>query len=333
MSALNRRILGRHRQHLHGRLHRRRLRSEALGLAKPYYVYEPPGLREASHDLPVLYLFRGHEREWVNMREDDSRGRSTALEDVDQAIEDGALPPMLIVMPGLNSTDNHVPSLGIDMVGTWPDEREGLGTGRFWTYLTTEFFPQIEARYPQIEGGLRLAAGFSLGGYTVSLLAMEQAGYFDHIASYDGLFMWPEHQDPREKTNGWCSDSIWCKASIFDPALGRPRKGRAMRRWNPTDALCRADDELLGQLHTTTCWIACAYSDGRKGNRDRARFFVRLLRQHGLPLGFAGEDVIFHPDASHTWHWTDRFLLAFLTGVFTNETPSLPLAAEGGISE
>ena len=276
----------------------------------------------------MLYLFRGHEREWVNMQEDDSRDRSTAIKDVDQAIHEGLLPPMLMVMPGLNSADNHVPSLGIDMVGTWPAARKELGTGRFWTYLTREFFPEIEARYPQSDGGRRLAAGFSLGGYTVSLLAAKCPGYFDHIASYDGLLMWPWHQDPRVDGSQRCGDPVWCKASIFDAALGRPRSARALRRWNPTDALFPDDTPLLDRLRDTTFWIACAYSDGRKGNRDRARFFVQLLRQHGLRIGFAGDDVIFHPEASHTWHWTDRFLMTFLAGAFTGTAPELPRVAE-----
>jgi len=327
MSSVHRRILSRHRK-LNGQLVRRRCHSAALGLAKPYYVYEPPGFSPSTRELPALYLFRGHEREWVNMQEDDSRGRSTALEDIDQAIHEGLLPPMLIVMPGLNSADNHVPSLGIDMVGRWSAQRKELGTGRFWTYLTAELLPEIEARYPQIDGGPRLAAGFSLGGYTVSLLAAKQPGYFDHIASYDGLFMWPRHQDPRTGTSGWCGDPVWCRAPIFDPALGRPRSARTLDRWNPTDALVVADTPLLDALRETTFWVACAYSDGRRGNRDRARFFVRLLRQHGLRVGFSGDDVIFHPDASHTWHWTDRFLLTVLTGVFADKTPALPRVAE-----
>ena len=262
------------------------------------------------------------------MQEDDSRDRSTALEDIDQAIHEGLLPPMLIVMPGLNSADNHVPSLGIDMVGRWPAQREDLGTGRFWTYLTAELLPEIEARYPQIDGGVRLAVGFSLGGYTVSLFAAKRPGYFDHIASYDGLFMWPQHQDPRVKTHRRCGDPVWCTASIFDAALGRPRSARTLDRWNPTDALAVTDTPLLDALHGTTFWIACAYSDGRKGNRERARFLVRLLRQQGLRLGFAGDDVIFHPDASHTWHWTDRFVLTVLAGAFNGATPELPRVAE-----
>ena len=317
MSMSERQILVRHRRSLHGRLYARRLRSQALGLAKPYYVYEPPGFREAS-SVPILYLFRGHEREWVNIREDDSRHRTTAIEDVDRRIQDGTLPPVLVVMPGLNSRDNRVPSLGIDMVGSWSKPVNGLGTGRFWTYLTDELFPWVEARYPQLEGGQRLMAGFSLGGYTASLLALQHPGYFHHAAIYDGLFMWPGHEDPRKDETGWCRDPVWCKASIFDAAFGRPRKRPALRRWNPTDTLATSDDERIDVLRSTTFWVACASGDGNRGNRARARLFVRLLRRRGLPLGFNGDDVVFHPEAAHTWHWTDRFLLVFLRGALAS---------------
>ncbi len=316
MNERARPILSRHRRRLHGRLRARRLRSEALGLPKPYYVYEPPGLEEVARGLPVCYLFRGHEREWVNMEEDDSRERSTAIEDLDRAIQKGALPPMLVVMPGLNSDDNRIPSLGIDMAGTWPKRTRGLGTGRFWTYLTDELIPAIDARYVQIESGPRLMAGFSLGGYTVSLLALKRPGDFHHAAIYDGLFMWPDHRDPRRTRRGPCTDRVWCRASIFDPAFGDPRDPQAMARWNPTDDLCEAGEPLREAMQQTTFWIACAAGEGNRGNRDRARFFVWLLRQQGCRLGSNPIDVALHPDAAHSWHWADRFLMRFLAGVF-----------------
>lgn len=323
MSRSERQILVRHRRSLRGRLYARRLRSAALGLAKPYYVYEPPRL-QAARAVPVLYLFRGHEREWVNIREDASRHRTTAIEDLDRWIAEGTLPPMLVVLPGLNSQDNRVPSLGIDMVDPRANGAQGLGRGRFWTYLTEELFPRIETRYPQIEGERRLMAGFSLGGYTVSLLALQRPGYFHHAAIYDGLFMWPRHQDPREDETGRCTDPVWCRASIFDAAFGRPRERRALRRWNPTDTLCQASGALLDALRDTRFWIACAAGEGNRGNRDRARFFVQLLRHREVPLGFDGGDPIYHPDAAHTWHWTDRFLMDYLGGVFAEEAQRLP---------
>ncbi|NBC16120.1 MAG: hypothetical protein GVY18_02250 [Bacteroidetes bacterium] len=296
---------------LRGTLRLRRLHSDALGLRKPFYVYEPPGLAGAER-VPMVYLLRGHEREWVNVEEDASRQR-TSIEKLDRAIAAGELPPLVAVMPGLNSTDNHVPSLGIDMVGPGPERRRGLGTGRFWTFLTDELIPRLDRDYPQTQGGLRLGVGFSLGGYTVSLLALLRPGWLDHAAIYDGLLMWPGHDDPRaapEATGADCQDPVWCTASIFDAAFGAPRDLQAMHRWNATDRLLDASPAYLQELQTTTFWVGCAPADKDRGNRDRARYFVELLRDRDLPLGF--ERVIIHPQAAHTWHWADRFLLTVL---------------------
>ena len=97
-------ILARHRQSLDGTLRACYLPSKALGINKSFYVYEPPGFHKEMQ-LPVLYLFRGHEREWVNIDEDSSRQRATAIEDIDKAIALRMIPPVLVVMPGLNSSN------------------------------------------------------------------------------------------------------------------------------------------------------------------------------------------------------------------------------------
>jgi S-formylglutathione hydrolase FrmB len=197
------------------------------------------------------------------------------------------------------------------MAGTWETTYEGLGTGRFWHFLTHEMLPCIERDYPQTWGGQRLMAGFSLGGYTVSLLAAQSPGYFDHAGIYDGTFMWPRHIDPRQKQTGTWSDRVWCQAPIFDAALGLPRVTEAMRRWNSTDAISMAEGTVLDQLRRTTFHVGCAASDGNKGNRDRATYFVKMLRKKAIPL--ASENVIFALDAAHTWHWADLFLIRFLS--------------------
>ena len=310
MPATQRQILDRHRASLAGRLRLRYVHSHTLSLRKPFYVYEPPGLATHPAPLPILYLFRGHEREWANPREDTTRQQRTAVEEIDRLIVRGTLPPLLAVLPGLNSANNHVPSLGIDMAGDWSPRLRGLGTGRFWQFLTRELLPRIERDYPESTGGPRLMAGFSLGGFTVSLLATHLPGYFDHAGIYDGLFMWPRHHDPRQHKPGPCTDPVWCRAGIFDPALGAPRDPTALQRWNPTDLLCTGDAALLHAMQRTTFWITCAAGDGSQGNRDRALFFVDLLKKRGLSLGF--ESVVLHPEAAHTWHWTDRFLIRFL---------------------
>jgi pimeloyl-ACP methyl ester carboxylesterase len=283
-------------------------RSEALETRKPYYVYEAPGVREEPR-VPLIVLLRGHEREWVNVKEDDTR-RCTAIEDVDRLVQLGFLPPVRAVMPGLNSIDNHVPSLGIDMEGTWANYERSLGTGRFWTYLTEELLPDAADRYAAPESP-RLVMSFSLGGFTASLLAARTPDGVDHVAIYDGLFPWPCHSDPREEGEAF-SDPVWTDAGLFGPALGDPPKRGALRRWNPIDRLKTANQCTRRQLQNTTFWVACAAGDGDRGNRDRARFVVRLLRERDVPLGL--DRVIFHGDARHTWHWADLFLLRVLLG-------------------
>ncbi len=303
MHLSQRAILARHAETLQGRLRLYRLRSEALGIAKPYYVYTPP-----RPPVALLYLFRGHEREYVNFVEDGSRRFATAIEDLDRHIADGRLPPVTAILPGLNSSNNYVPSLGIDMVGAWPASMGGLGTGRFWTYLTQELIPHVEARWGL--DGPRLAAGFSLGGFTVSLLAALLPGYLAHAGMYDALFTWPDHHDPRVRQRGANTDPVWMEHLIFDAALGRPRHLDALARWNPLNRILDADGAALDALRATTYWIKCASGDGSAGNRDRAYGYRRLLKQRGFTLGF--KDVLFHPDAAHAWHWNDRFVVEFL---------------------
>ncbi|MFQ5630905.1 MAG: alpha/beta hydrolase [bacterium] len=320
------RILAHHQKTLLGCLKLKRLQSRALGIAKPFYVYEPPNFN-GSESLPVLYLFRGHEREWVNLREDQSRIKSTAIEDIDHLICDGILPQLLIVLPGLNSYNNWIPSLGIDMAGHWERKFRGLGTGRFWTYFTEELIPFIEHSYPQTQAGAKMMAGFSLGGYTVSLLSAKLPGYFDHAAIYDGTFMWPNHSDPRIGRQR-CNDRIWCNSPLFDAALGRPRDKAALHEWNATSIIQNANAGLLKKLRKTTFWVASAAKDGGFGNRDRAHEFAKILHEHDMMNGF--KNIIFDTDAAHTWHWVDRFLVTFLMLALMEEAREIVAWTEYG---
>ena len=308
-SQLRRAILDRHRRSLRGTLRDLRIFSKHLCHLKHVYIYEPAGVNTIQ-DLPVVYLFRGHEREWVHFEEDTSRRSTTAIEDVDMLIHRGVLPPMILVMPGLNSNNNHIPSLGINMKGRWSLTQQGLGTGRFWAYMTRELFPYIEKKYPSTRQSKRLAAGFSLGGFTVSLLGARLPGYFHHLGVYDGLFMWPKYLDPRVEPNKPFNDKVWLENPLFDAAFGKPRKRKALNRWNPTDTLVQADQSLISKFHKTQWWITSAAGDGTSGNVDRTRHFLHVLGRHNIPLGF--DFVVFDAEASHNWHWTDRFLVRFL---------------------
>lgn len=315
-------ILARHEASLQGRLRLVRLRSRALGLAKTLYAYEPPGYAGEA-GLPLLYLFRGHEREWANVREDASR-QATAVEDLDARIVAGTSPPLIALLPGLTSSDNHVPGLGIEMVAPALNPKPGLGSGRFWSYLTDEVIPWAETRYRPSQ---RLAAGFSLGGYTVSLVAFGKPGYLDHAGFYDALFPWPEHDDPRRPEHEPLSDRVWTAAPILSPAFGWPRDPAALARWNTTDWLLAADGAPLDALRRTRYWVQCAGLDGARGNRDRAFEVCKLLAERGCRLGFG--DVMLSATAEHSWRWCDLFLGRFLDGVFAHEEAPVASVATG----
>ncbi|NND71285.1 MAG: hypothetical protein HKN43_06880 [Rhodothermales bacterium] len=300
---------------LSGTLRCRRIKSEALGIYKPHYAYEPPGY-ESDDTVPIVYLFRGHEREWVNIDEDNSRGHSTAIQDIDLLIKRKVLPPMVLLMPGVSSTNNAVHSLGIDMMGVGVGGR-GIGTGQFYTYLTEEFIPTMEQRYRVRPYQGRIAIGFSLGGYICSLLATRFSGYFDHVGIYDGTLPFGGYQDPRQVGDAKYTDRVWCRSPLLDTALGKPRKFAKMSAWNSVDIIRRADFHQLFQIRKTMFWVGSAAYGGYVGNRDRSRYFLDVLSEHDIPAGT--RDVVFANDASHTWHWTDRFAVSLLYRLFVEE--------------
>lgn len=302
MHASQQQILARHRASLKGKLRLERLSSDALQATKAFYVYTPP-----TPPVGLLYLFRGHEREYVNVKEDDTRAITT-LEMLDREMQRDTFPSLIVVLPGLNSSNNHVPSLGIDMAGRWPETLQGLGTGRFWQYLSEELIPWTEHHFPV--DGPRLASGFSLGGYTVSLLATGLPGYLTHAGMYDALFTWPRHHDPRVKKAGPNTDPVWLQHGIMDAALGSPRDAHALQRWNPADRILSASAQQLDKLKETTYWTMCAAGDGSAGNRQRTEAFTALLKKKRLPLGF--DRAVLDAEAAHTWYWNDRFVATFL---------------------
>src|SRR5690349_14386530 len=84
------------------RVRRVTLPSKTLGVNKSFYVSLPPGYhRIANADLhyPTLYLFRGHEREWVHRFQDKSRHGQTVVDVYRDLLEEGKVGPMILVFP------------------------------------------------------------------------------------------------------------------------------------------------------------------------------------------------------------------------------------------
>jgi len=96
------------------RVRRVTIQSKALGVKKRFYVALPPGYHKISSQetrYPALYLFRGHEHEWVHRWQDRSRNGRTVIDVYRELLREGRVGPMILVFPGISSDDNRVPGL------------------------------------------------------------------------------------------------------------------------------------------------------------------------------------------------------------------------------
>ena len=299
----------------------RTIRSRTLEVVKQYYIYLPEEYASGRARYPVLYVFRGHEREWVNPYEDDSRGGSALPDILDALISRRRIRPMIVVMPGLNSSDNSIPGLGVNMFAPQTvASKPGIGTGRFEDYIVRELVPSIDSLFRTIPDRFhRGVDGFSLGGYTAMLLAVKHPNLFASAGCYDGTHMWKDLADPRDPS-GREVDHTWMEAGLFDAVFGRPRNARIIAQYNPTNLIIHAKGRRKHLLRTTAFHIQSAAFDYDKGNIDRTRHFVHHLHASGMVNSF--RDVVLSSSAVHSWKWADlhmRRVLPHHDEVFQHE--------------
>src|SRR4028118_975457 len=65
------------------------INSAALGVSKHFHLYTPPTYHNNRQRLPVLYLFRGHENEWINPHQDGSRQGRTVIDVYEELLQVG----------------------------------------------------------------------------------------------------------------------------------------------------------------------------------------------------------------------------------------------------
>lgn len=308
MLEVHKRILNDHQEALAGRLSLQQIDSKALGIKKAFFTYEPPE-NANQPSLPLVYAFRGHEREYVYVGEDPSR-QISSVQAIDQLIQIGELPPHILVFPGLNSDDNHIPSLGMNMIGldAIKEHKKGLGQGQFWKYLNTELFPWVESHFGSVISGNRMAFGYSLGGYTVSLLMVLKPAYFKAMGMYDALLMFSDQIDWRTGKE----DLVWGKMGIFDGAFGQASKRtiNLLQAWNPSKMIAEADQQLAEELKKLRVWIRSTKHDGNRGNIYRNQYFSNILKEKGVVVN--DSPISLHENAEHQWYWNDIALQQFL---------------------
>ena len=137
-----------------------------LGGPRSFNILLPEGYDGETARYPAVYLFRGHENEWADPREDDSR-RGNIKTVVDTLYAQKKIGRMIMVMPGL---------------GAPPASAE-------FPYVLDELIPYVDARFRTIPvRQQRGMDGFSYGGYDILELLWRRPEAFFTAGAYDGSF-------------------------------------------------------------------------------------------------------------------------------------------------
>jgi hypothetical protein len=273
--------------------------SAILGVTRGLYLYLPPGLAPGER-APAVYLLRGHEREWINPAED--RGRGGNVIDVYERLRAaGRVGPLVLVFPGLTSTDGRVPSLLTNMCAPrLAGDAPGIGTGRFEDYFFQELIPLVDARFPTLPEGVRRAiAGFSLGGAMAAKAALRRPDLFAAAAAYDGTFLYATRRGRGVRLR----DGVLHNPAL-DPVFGVPRDIAYAAANSPASMALRASREALARV----TWLV-AYGpealEPWQSNYYRGQHFLACLRARGAANGLAPGAF---PGGEHTWRTADAFM-------------------------
>lgn len=277
-----------------------RLHSHILGVARRLFVYLPPEYAAApQRRFPVLYLLRGHEREWLNPHEDASRGGATVIDVYERLRAAAVIGPMLLVMPGLASDDNAVPGMLTDFRS--PElaaEAPGIGTGRFQQFFFEELLPFVDGRFRTIPAA-RAVAGFSLGGYMAVKAAALHPELFASVGAFDASIPYTSDGGSAARPG----DGLFAPP-MFDAPLGRPRDPEHLTAHNPISLLLRADRSAVRRL----TWIVQYGPEQVEpwgSNFYRGEYLLRALRALGVENA---APVAAIPDGQHTWRIADRHM-------------------------
>ena len=262
--------------------------SPTLGRDIRYALYLPAGYVTSHERYPVLFLLHGHgggELDWVH-----GGGLAATL---DRLITAGAVPPMLVVMPGLGN--------GWDV-----DNLDPGGSGRTETAFLADIVPAIDRQWrTRGERSARAVAGLSMGGFGALRFAMLRPDLFAAAASLSGALL----------TNERAADRDW--APWLAEAFGAPVDLARYRRASPFGLV----DALAAAEHQPALYLACGDDDELGLEEGNLEFYLALRR-----VGVRAELRI--TDGGHDWGlWSRqlepmlRFVGGELAGVATAAPP------------
>lgn len=292
-----------------GEIRRLSFFSPALGLRRFVGIYQTAGEALPRFGANVVYLFRGHFTEWFYAGEDPSRGRhgesnpSSFVELVQKEVDQGHLPPCLLVFPDFGGDSRNGLTLAIDWKA--PELARGGnfiggGLGAFETSLRSEFVPRLEDTLGLLNPR-RAAIGFSLGGLNAVQLALRNPSLFSWVAAYDGSF--PYH--PVKEDDGIL------RHPLFDPIFGRPADMAHLKSHSPAWLARRLP---AAQLRRMKFYLAAGPESAEpdQSNYYRNKAVVDALAEQGIP----NEIDMVVEDGRHDWYTADRFAMNVLSKIW-----------------
>ncbi|MGA7730868.1 MAG: alpha/beta hydrolase-fold protein [Chloroflexia bacterium] len=285
------------------RVRRIHIESKTLGVRKTFYVALPPGYSRSANTgqrYPTLYLFRGHQREWIHRQQDRSRRGRTVIDVYRDLLEEGKIGQLILVFPGISSEDNRVPGLLVnfrepELVKKVP----GVGTGRFEDYFIQEIIPYVDGHYRTVADRQgRAVDGFSLGGFQAIKIAAQHPDLFCSAGAFDGTFLYATDRGRSVRK----TDRV-LRNPIFAPAFGSERDLEFAAANSPANLLWRGDRSALKDVQ----WLLRSgprMAEPWQSNYYRTQHVVEIMRARGLENGL---DPVF-ARARHSWYWADRHM-------------------------
>ena len=206
-----------------------------------YTIYLPADYDKSERSYPVVYLLHGFTDDntgWLQFGEINRYA--------DKAINDGTIPPMIIVMPNADSSW-YVNSYD--------------GKENYEDFFIKEFIPQIEQKY-RIKGQkqYRAVAGLSMGGYGSLMYALKYPQMFAAAAPLSaGVF------DDAEIVA--LPDNSY--ENVLGQVNGRGLKGkdRLNKDWYARSVLNIVKTKTTEEMSKVRYWIDCGDDDFlTKGN-------------------------------------------------------------------
>ena len=245
-----------------GRIEHFSVKSELLGVEKPFAVYLPEGYDASAEQYPVLYLLHGATgicSDWY------LKGDLQRI--AEECFAAGDVRKMVVVMPDARGTGEKFagPKMGYFNVKGWAYE----------DFFFQEFIPHVEKNFKVIaskEG--RAIAGLSMGGGGATVYAQHHPEIFSASYSTSGLL------------------------DLYDQLVQKPRPYYdiiwlwSVEQTSPVDFLRRATPEQIEQLRTVRWMLDCGDDDRLvKTNVD---YFVEM-KHAKIPVEFRIRD------GKHNW--------------------------------